>query len=176
MCKRVVPRQSRCFCGRKVNVFGIFKVQHANREQRKYNVYNYLSFLWHLDCNERSCINNVISHFVAPKLYAITAPFLGQNRSYPDKAKLLWLIWERFLLDWLLGTKQKLLFLFFFLDQRSTVNTDQRPFFVRRATVMIAKTLQFKNQTTSWCVQQLRNIKNLSDMHKTAIACIPKTP
>ena len=38
---------------------------------------------------------------------------------------------------------------FFFLVNGQPVHTDQRPFFVRRATVMTAKTLQFKNQTTS---------------------------
>ena len=123
MCKQVVPRQSRCFHGRKVNIFGIFRVQHANREQRKYNVYSCPFFIWHLDCNERYCIKNVISHFVVPKLYAITAPFLGQNQSYPDKAKLLWLIWERFLLDWLLGTGQKLFFFFWSTVNQSTLTS-----------------------------------------------------
>ena len=78
----------------KINIFGFLGVWHINRGRTKYCIYNCPIFIWHLDCNERCRINNVIPHFVAPKLSAKTALFMGQNQSYLDEAEPPQLIWE----------------------------------------------------------------------------------
>ena len=76
------------------NIFGFLGVWHINRGRTTYCIYNCPIFIWHLDCNERYQINNVITHFVAPKLSAKTALFMGQNQSYLDEAEPPQLIWE----------------------------------------------------------------------------------
>ena len=57
---------------KKVNIFGIFEVRHANLGWIKYGIYSCPFFIWHLDCKERCWIKNIILHFFAPKLRATT--------------------------------------------------------------------------------------------------------
>ena len=67
---------------RKYSIFGIFGVWHANRGKTKYVVYNYPFFIWHIECNERCWVKNVILHFIAPKLLAEIVLFMGQYWPY----------------------------------------------------------------------------------------------
>ena len=71
---------------RENNNFVFFKVQHANRGWTKYSNNNYPFFIWHLECNERRRINNMILNFFAPKLRVETT-----HRSRSD---FTWLDWS----------------------------------------------------------------------------------
>ena len=75
------------------DIFGFFKVWHANRGWTKYGINSYPFFIWHLECNERYRIKNVISNFVAPKLRVETThgsrlDFTWLNRSTTAASKI----------------------------------------------------------------------------------------
>ena len=80
---------------RKDNIFGIFGVWHANRRWTKYGVYSYTFFIWHLECNERCWIKNVIPHFFALKLCG-NCTVHGSRLVLPDIVKLQQLIRKTF--------------------------------------------------------------------------------
>ena len=105
---------------KKVNIFRIFRVQHANREQIKYGIYNCPFFIWYLNCNERCWIKNVISHFIASKLHVVTA--VHRPRLDLPWWRLSCCCWfeKKFLLAWLIGIGHKLFF-FGSIVNRSTL-------------------------------------------------------
>ena len=106
------------------NIFGIFGVRHANRGRTKYGIYNCPFFIWHLNCDERCWIRNVILHFIAPNLRAITALLMGQNWSYPNMVEPLKRIWPSlgpFFSIWHSLALRKLPSSFFFLHPTNTL-------------------------------------------------------
>ena len=107
------------------NIFGIFGVRYANRGRTKYGVYSYPFFIWYLKCNERCWIKNVIAHFVAPKLCAETALFMGWDRFY--LTRLSCYSWSGKFSDLVFDIGQETLVFFFFLVKGQPVNVDRRP-------------------------------------------------
>ena len=101
--------------GEKFIFFGIFRVRHANQGWKKYGIYSCLFFIWHLECNGRRQIKNAIPHFVAPKLRATIALFIGRDQSY--LTRLICCSWSRKIyVGLILGVGQKI----FFFGQQST--------------------------------------------------------
>ena len=110
---------------RENNNFVFFKVQHLNRGWTKYSNNNNPFFIWHLECNERRRINNMILNFFAPKLRVETT-----HRSRSD---FTWLDWSAAAAFKTfsrpvskLKERKKLFFPLFFLGSLtgSTVNVD----------------------------------------------------
>jgi len=72
---------------RENDIFGFFGVRHANQGQTKYGINCCPFFIWwHLECNERGRIKNVISNFVTPKLRVETTHGLGSDFTWLDRS------------------------------------------------------------------------------------------
>ena len=101
---------------RENNIFGLVEVRHANQGWTKYSISSCPFFIWHLECNERCWIKNVISNFVTPKLHVEIT-----HRSRPD---FTWLDWsaaaasETFFRPVFDLWERKRLFFFFFMFDR----------------------------------------------------------